>query len=203
MSNEYNLSESLRNTIQYAIAVSPTPEITAAEALVAIRRHLTGFGVYGNFSIIVPMHGGGGELSQAFCRSAAVKGATYILGREIQQVSVETINQDFPLKVRFNVAETEDMTSVRCKRIVRLDQPQVSECVEITRSVVVMEDVTNDLFGADAQHSDAAFIVIPPGVMGPEQMPVQVILHGGGIGECPQGQCTLISIRTNCSDIVL
>jgi Rab proteins geranylgeranyltransferase component A len=196
-SSEYNLSESLRNTIEYAIALSPTPEMNAADAMGAIRRHLTGFGIYGGFPIIVPLHGGGGELSQAFCRAAAVKGATYILGREIRDVSIDGASEDYPVNVHFNVSDAEEMPTVRCKRLVRLAQPHASECVEITRTVVVVEGIIDELFGIDVQHSEAALIVIPPGVMAPDQMPLQIILHGGGIGECPQGQCTSISSLFN------
>ena len=195
-SSKYNLPESLRNTIEYAIALSPTRETNAVEALSAIRRHLTGFGVYGGFPIIVPLHGGGGELSQAFCRSAAVKGATYILGREIRQVSTDDTNQDYPVNVQFNVSDAEEIPSVRCKRVVRPAQPPVSECVEITRTVVVVEGIIDELFGIDVQNSEAALIVIPPGVMTSEQ-PVQIILHGGGIGECPQGPISFVMLTTN------
>ena len=109
MSSEYNLPESLRNTIQYAIALSPTPQINAIDALRAIRRMLTSFGIYGQFPIIVPLHGGGGELSQAFCRAAAVKGATYILGREIRELSVDTSNENLPFNVEFDVPESEEL----------------------------------------------------------------------------------------------
>src|SRR2546421_3431863 len=84
-SPEYCLPPSLRNTIQYAIALSSSPSIPTSSALKAITRHLSGFGVYGAFPIIVPLHGGGGELCQAFCRNAAVKGGTYILGRGIRE----------------------------------------------------------------------------------------------------------------------
>lgn len=197
MSNEYNLPESLRNTIQYAIALSPTPEMTATNGLRAIRRHLTGFGIYGGFPIIVPLHGGGGELSQAFCRAAAVKGATYILGREIREVSHDVANHNFPFNVEFDVSDSEELPNVRCKSVVRLDRPHVSESVEITRTVTVVEGIVNELFDPDAQQSDAALIVIPPGVLSPTQMPMQVIVHGGGVGECPLGQCTSISFFTN------
>jgi len=195
MSSEYNLPESLRNTIQYAIALSPTPQINAIDALRAIRRMLTSFGIYGQFPIIVPLHGGGGELSQAFCRAAAVKGATYILGREIRELSVDTSNENYPFNVEFDVPESEELQKVRCKWVVKLDQPSesVSEFVEITRTVTVVECTINGLFETDAQHWEAALIVIPPEMLSPTQMPVQVILHGGSIGECPQGQSTSIS----------
>jgi Rab proteins geranylgeranyltransferase component A len=192
-SSEYSLPDSLRNTIQYAIALSSTGEISAVDALRAIRRHLMGFGVYGGFPTIVPMHGGGGELSQAFCRAAAVKGATYILGREIQQVSIDSTNNrfDHPVNIQFNVPDTEEMPTARCKNLVRQRQPEASDCVAITRTVTAVEGIFHELLGAEEQHGEALLIIVPPGVVNPEQhTPVQMIIHGDGIGECPQGQCT-------------
>ena len=194
-SNEYNLPLYLRNTIQYAIALASTPGMSAADAMRAIKRHLTGFGVYGGFPIIVPLHGGGGELSQAFCRSAAVKGATYILGRDIAQISTDNANV-YPIKVNFNVSNTDELPSVRCKNVVRPARLLRSDCVEITRTITVVEGVFDSLFLPEAQFSDAALIVIPPETIRQEQqMPIQIIIHGGGIGECPFGQCTDISHR--------
>lgn len=184
----------LRNTIQYAIALSPTAEIKATDGIRAIRRHLTGFGVYGGFPIIVPLHGGGCELSQAFCRAAAVKGATYILGRDIRNISTDNTN-NYPIEVDFNVSEIDELPTVRCKNVVRLSEPAVADCVEIMRTVTVLQGVFESLFLPEAQYTDAALIVVPPGTVRPEQRsPIQIILHGGGIGECPFGQCTQILI---------
>ena len=188
-SSEYNLPLDLRNTIQYATALSPTPEMSTADAMRAIGRHLTGFGVYGAFPIIVPLHGGGGEISQAFCRTAAVNGTTYILGRDIRRISTDNANE-YPVTVEFDVAETEDLATVRCKNVVRLARQSGSDCVEITRTITVVEGIFESLFVSEAQSSDAALIVIPPGTVRQEQrMPIQMIVHGGGIGECPVGQC--------------
>lgn len=188
-SSEYNLPLDLRNTIQYAIALSPTPEMGSSDAMLAIRRHLTGFGVYGAFPIIVPLHGGGGELSQAFCRAAAVKGTTYILGRDIQRMSTDNTNE-YPVTVDFDVAKTEDLPSIQCKNVVRLARPSHSDCVEITRTITVVEGIFESLFVSETQSSDSVLIIIPPGTVRQEQqMPIQMIVHGGGIGECPVGQC--------------
>jgi Rab proteins geranylgeranyltransferase component A len=184
----------LRNTIQYAIALSPTAEIKAADGIRAIRRHLTGFGIYGGFPIIVPLHGGGGELSQAFCRAAAVKGATYILGRDIRKISVDNAN-DYPITVDFNVSEVDELSTVRCKNVIRLSEPAAADCTEIARMVTVLQGIFESLFLPEAQYRDAALIVLPPGTVRPEQRsPIQVILHGGNIGECPFGQCTRVLI---------
>jgi RAB protein geranylgeranyltransferase component A len=161
---------------------------------------LTGFGVYGGFPIIVPLYGGGGELSQAFCRSAAVKGATYILGRDIQHISMDLTNE-YPLKVDFTVSESDELHTVRCKNVVRLADLSQSDCVEITRSIAVIEGIFDSLFVPDAQYSDAAMMIIPPETVREEQkMPIQIIVHGGGIGECPIGQCILYSFRNHFDD---
>jgi Rab proteins geranylgeranyltransferase component A len=179
----------LRNIIQYAIALSPTAEVKATDGIRAIQRHLTSFGMYGSFPIVVPLHGGGGELSQAFCRAAAVKGATYILGRTIRKISTNNMNE-YPIMVDFNVPELNDLSTVRCKNVVRLSEPAVADCIEITRTVSVLQGAFESLFLPEAQYTDAALIVVPPGTVRPEQRsPIQIILHGGGIGECPLGQC--------------
>jgi Rab proteins geranylgeranyltransferase component A len=188
-SPEYNLSLQLRNVIQYAIAQSPTQEISISKAIHAIRRHVLGVGLYGSFPIIVPLHGGGGELSQAFCRAAAVKGTTYILGREIQQISTNP-QDEYPITVQFNVSETEELPTVRCKKVVRLACPPVSDSVKITRRITVVEGIFEALFVSESSCPDAALIVIPPEILRKEQtLPVQIIIHGGDIGECPPGQC--------------
>src|SRR5579859_487213 len=178
-SEEYNLPVSLRNTIQFAIALSPTPEISANEGLKAIQRHLKSFGVYGSFPILVPLYGGGGELSQAFCRSAAVKGAVYILGRGIKEVNI-TERADFPVQVDFDVSSGEELPRVQSKSIVRLSVPSTVDCIEITKTVTVIEGGLGSLFAEGSQHTDAALIVIPPCVVGENQNhPIQVIVHSG------------------------
>ena len=151
---------------------------------------MNAFGRYGSFPIIVPLHGGGGELSQAFCRAAAVKGATYILGREIR--SVTTLQEvEYSISVDFEVEETEELSTVRCNHIVLPTTLDISECIGITRTVSVVGNVFESLFLPETLFKDAALIVIPPGILRPEQcMPIQVIIHGGEIGECPVGQCS-------------
>jgi RAB protein geranylgeranyltransferase component A len=163
-------------------------EINAGVALRRIQRHLKGFGKYGDFSIVVPMHGGAGELSQAFCRSAAVKGATYILGRSVRQV---TLNSQ--VRVDFDVAKDNELASVMSGYIVRSATPSISQSisnyVEITRSTSIIEGL-GGLFPEQTSQGDAVLIVIPPGCLrGEQKLPIQIIVHGGGIGECPVGQC--------------
>jgi Rab proteins geranylgeranyltransferase component A len=210
--SEYSLPSSLRNIIQYAIALSSTPSIPLSPAFHAIKRHLSGFGVYGAFPIIVPLYGGGGELCQAFCRNAAVKGGTYILGRGIRECIRTEEEGEGGYKVIFDVEEGEEMSFVYCKDVVREmitegvegdgrgmeggTRERGKEGSEMTKSIVIVEGVFEGLFEEGSTFTDAAVIVIPPGTVRNEQtMPIQIILHSGGIGECPPGQCTPTSPR--------
>lgn len=52
-----------------------------------IRRYLLSAGRYGPSPFLVGHYGGIGEISQGFCRAAAVNGAVYILGRRITSIS--------------------------------------------------------------------------------------------------------------------
>src|SRR5438874_519965 len=136
-SPEYCLPPSLRNTIQYAIALSSSPSIPTSSALKAITRHLSGFGVYGAFPIIVPLHGGGGELCQAFCGKGGVRGGTYSVGGGIREC---TRGMGGGYKVVFDVEEGEDMAFVYCTQVVREREGgegdgEEGDGSEITRSI--------------------------------------------------------------------
>ena len=172
-----------------------------SNAFKAIQRHISGFGVYGAFPLIVPLHGGGGELSQAFCRMAAVNGTTYILNRRIRKVE-KTANEEYPFQVAFEVKEGEPLGNVVCKNIVRLAKGKEvlnEEMVCVTKRICIVHGggdsgVFDPLFGSEAQFKDAALVIVPPHSVATDQdMPIQIVLHGGGIGECPVGQWVIYS----------
>ena len=50
-------------------------------------RHMQALGRFGTTAFLVPLYGSG-ELAQAFCRSAAVYGATYLLRRSLSSISI-------------------------------------------------------------------------------------------------------------------
>lgn len=52
-------------------------------ALYRIRRYLRSAGRYGPSPFLIGHYGGAGEISQGFCRAAAVSGGVYILGRKL------------------------------------------------------------------------------------------------------------------------
>lgn len=56
-------------------------------ALHRLRRYLRSAGRYGTSPFLVGHYGSSGEIAQGFCRTAAVSGAVYILGRDISSLS--------------------------------------------------------------------------------------------------------------------
>lgn len=81
LEEKYKLSPKLRSIVRYALAwETETTGNSLADGMSTLRKHLQALGRYGTTAFLVPMYGSG-ELSQAFCRSAAVFGATYLLRR--------------------------------------------------------------------------------------------------------------------------
>jgi RAB protein geranylgeranyltransferase component A len=81
LTQHYKLSPKLRSIVRYALAWETKDSSTSlAQGMSMLRQHLQALGRYGTTAFLVPMYGSG-ELSQAFCRSAAVFGATYLLRR--------------------------------------------------------------------------------------------------------------------------
>jgi len=113
--------------------------------------------------------------------------------------------QEEGYKVCFEVEEGDELPFVYCKHVVREMDMGVREHVgeqegaregeqEETRSIGIVEGVFEGLF-KETGYNDAALIIVPPETVRKEQtMPIQIIIHGGGIGECPPGQCTPLSL---------
>jgi RAB protein geranylgeranyltransferase component A len=94
LSQKYKLSPKLRAIVRYALAWEiDDSSTTLAKGMATLRKHVQALGRYGTTAFLVPMYGSG-ELSQAFCRSAAVFGATYLLRRAPFAIKVENFNDN-------------------------------------------------------------------------------------------------------------
>jgi Rab proteins geranylgeranyltransferase component A len=95
----------LSNLVRYALALdtadvtysgSTTNATTTTTVAAGIRQlcaHMMALGQFGGTAFLVPLYGSG-ELAQAFCRSAAVYGATYLLRREPLGIVLQQDNDD-------------------------------------------------------------------------------------------------------------
>jgi RAB protein geranylgeranyltransferase component A len=94
LSQKFKLSPKLRSIVRYALAWEiDDSSTTLAEGMSTLRKHLQALGRYGTTAFLVPLYGSG-ELSQAFCRSAAVFGATYLLRRAPLAIKIEGFHDD-------------------------------------------------------------------------------------------------------------
>ncbi|KAI0329920.1 FAD/NAD(P)-binding domain-containing protein [Cubamyces sp. BRFM 1775] len=79
----FTLNDKPANAIAYALAFCVSPNDPTLPALQRIRQYLRSAGRYGASPFLVGHYGGLGETAQGFCRTSAVKGGTYILGRTV------------------------------------------------------------------------------------------------------------------------
>lgn len=87
---EHKLPERLRNIVIFALAMGSSCEdgdstYSTEQGMNDLSEHLLSLGRYGGTAFLVPLYGTG-ELSQSFCRSAAVHGGTYLLRTAVEKV---------------------------------------------------------------------------------------------------------------------
>ena len=89
LSQYAKLSPNLIQLVRHALALEPSSSsITTRQGMLQLCQHVQSLGRYGTTAFLVPLYGSG-ELSQSFCRSAAVHGATYLLRRAPKRIIVQ------------------------------------------------------------------------------------------------------------------
>ncbi|KAG7096397.1 hypothetical protein E1B28_003840 [Marasmius oreades] len=95
LKSTFSLNDDISNAITYALAYCQSPSDPTAPALQRLRRYLHSAGRYGASPFLVGHYGSAGEIAQGFCRTSAVSGGVYILGRNITSVKC-TADGEFP-----------------------------------------------------------------------------------------------------------
>ncbi|KAJ4466701.1 GDP dissociation inhibitor-domain-containing protein [Lentinula edodes] len=83
----FSLNQEIAETITYALSYCTSPNDKTLPALNRLRRYLRSTGRYGHSPFLVGHYGSSGEIAQGFCRTAAVAGAVYILGKPISSIT--------------------------------------------------------------------------------------------------------------------
>ncbi|CUM66961.1 uncharacterized protein PRCAT00004648001 [Priceomyces carsonii] len=197
LSNQFHLNTPQINELVFSIGLCPKETTRTPEGLARIKRFLTSFDVYGNFPVMVLKYGGAGEISQGFCRSAAVAGTTYKLNTSL-------IDFDPQLKIaKFNdgsVVKINEKIVLSPTQIPKFLQSGYNELVEklklyyITRLITI---VRKDCKEWIAEHESSAVVVFPPHSLPTDnQQGVQVIIQNGESDVCPKGQSIWYSHTT-------
>lgn len=152
-------------------------------------RHVSALGRFGDTAFLIPMYGSG-ELSQAFCRSGAVYGSTYMLRRSPVSISVNGGNETNKLEVSavtlsgeehiagFSDVDTDDTSSkeVPCSHVIvpstmmpkklltnKSKRIRMYRRISIVKGALVNQQDNQD---SDEDQEQRYAVVIPPGTRG-------------------------------------
>ncbi|EEB06988.1 rab geranylgeranyltransferase escort protein [Schizosaccharomyces japonicus yFS275] len=196
LSNHFGLSHELRECVIYGLCRSLRGDILTKDAITIIRKHIQSHGIYGNFSMLKAKYGTGSELCQAFCRSAAVMGATYMLSQEVRGIGQNTVTLEngevFHAKVII------DNKIEKGPSLFRIHQRCIvykGDC----RKLFKQRDVFLNMESSHYSFSPASLDVT-------NDASVQCLIIGPQMGECPRDH-TIWYLRTlessNCDAALL
>ena len=143
--NKHNLSPHLMKLVRYALALESTVESSSLEeGMESLCQHLQGLGKFGTTAFLTPMYGSG-EFSQAFCRSAAVHGGTYLLRRQPTHIVVG--NDNHVCGVVLMDSDTRTQKTVKAKHVItsRASLPATSQQYCLRRISIVLGTIVKDV----------------------------------------------------------
>ena len=189
LANNFNLKLPQVDELIYSIGLANKEHTRTPEAIARIKRFLVSFGVYGNFPVMVLKFGGPGEISQGFCRSAAVAGATYKLDTKLvdydPQTKVAKFNDGSAVKINEKVV----VSPTQMPKFLSSSYAELEEKLHpfnVTRLITI---VRRDCKEWMADGESSAVVVFPPNSLPTKnEYSIQVIIQNGGSGVCPPGQ---------------
>lgn len=189
LANSFGLKLPQLDELIYLIGLANRSGTRTPEAVARIKRFLVSFDVYGNFPVMVSKYGGPGEISQGFCRSAAVAGTTYKLDTTLvdfdPQLKIAKFSDGSLVKIQEKVVAA----PTQVPKFLATSYKEASEKLQpftVTRLTTI---VRKDCKEWMSENESSAVVVFPP-----ESLPtnnvhtVQVVIQNGGSGVCPQGQ---------------
>ncbi|KAL7537474.1 hypothetical protein ACHAWF_005789 [Thalassiosira exigua] len=220
------LPERLSTVVVYALALAPGSadgtnqmnQYSTKNGVDDLLRHVTALGRFGDTAFLVPMYGSG-ELSQAFCRSGAVYGSTYMLRRSPAAISLDVDGNVQGLLLSgeehiggLDEVDTDDVSdrSVSCKHVIipgtMLDtssqgtdtlQTRTYRRISILQGKLVKPDRNDDKRGSDNEQRYA--FIIPPNTDG---LGNTSAIHGLAVDDsafiAPRGKdYTVLHLTTN------
>ncbi|KAH9887595.1 FAD/NAD-P-binding domain-containing protein [Cubamyces lactineus] len=150
----FALNDKPANAIAFALAFCVSENDSTLPALQRIRQYLRSAGRYGASPFLVGHYGGLGETAQGFCRTSAVKGGTYILGRLVQDVKRPSPEN--------NAMSTDEKASAPCARLVHrveledFDEPLTARIVVTSPDYLAPASHTSE---PSSSNSDMAYPV--------------------------------------------
>jgi len=213
LKTQHKLSPRLRSIIRYALSMETSQQaISLSQGMSQLRHHLQALGRYGTTAFLVPMYGSG-ELSQAFCRSAAVFGATYLLRRAPVGVTTTVAEDDengggskkvqgimiAPDTMDDIVADEARSSSnpktIRCSHVVVSQDAMLAQARPSRRILRRISLLNGTLLEGEQRH----VILLPPGSIGEHNYAIHGITMDESVQVAPAG-CTVLHLTTTISN---
>jgi len=199
----YNMNDANNEAISDALA--RVSKYSTKDGVEDLLLHVTALGRFGNTAFLTAMYGSG-ELSQAFCRSGAVYGSTYMLRRPPLRITLEKGSP----KVSGVVLGGEGMVGfddeqldqeISCEHVIvpstMIDPTAVRNAVR-TRTYRRISILRGKLVTAEREQNDADIspeteqryaIIIPPGTRGlSNQSAIHVLALDDSVCVSPRGK---------------
>ncbi|KAF7331573.1 hypothetical protein MKEN_00036700 [Mycena kentingensis (nom. inval.)] len=219
----FSLNEEMTNAIAYALAYCLSPNDATLPALHRLRRYLRSSGRYGASPFLVGHYGSSGEIAQGFCRTAAVSGGVYILGRKIESIdstqpATHTIRlEEFPEPITASLFISSSRPGATLiPPPTELSAPfsssspayTVARCIAIVDKPILFnaapEPSEEDAYPTEPVATDTGVIVFPPSSLpegGSTTASATVLISGEGTMSCPKGKWIVyISLPSSESD---
>ncbi|WFC97776.1 hypothetical protein MYAM1_000495 [Malassezia yamatoensis] len=185
------IAERLQSAVQYGVCLAWNSMESTDSALHRTRRALKGLGRYGDSAYLVGQYGGAGELAQGFCRAAAVKGATFVLGHSVQ--SLDYADGQWVLHLD-GVDEVFTATQLACPtESLNYSMGKAAQFTEhkvYEHMAIIITDAPIDWqqVNTDTDVLETSLLVFPPGTVPGIPNNVMVLMQGEGTFSCPKGQ---------------
>lgn len=176
LKSKYSLSDHMMKIVIHAMAMGACNDkqssYTVKEGMDDLCKHLQALGRYGGTAFLATLYGSG-ELSQAFCRSAAVHGGTYLLRRGVNSIKFDSTGNLSTVKLSgyeydesFSFPEKELKTkNVVLPAQMLKSKENTSNALRLHRRICVIrgklvKNESSDLFSETEQRN---IIIVPPG----------------------------------------
>ncbi|KAG5364818.1 Rab proteins geranylgeranyltransferase component A [Yarrowia sp. E02] len=187
MTKEFNLEQAQIDELVQSIGLCSSNDVATPVALHRIKRYLVSLETYGAFPVVYSMYGSASELSQGFCRSAAVGGAVYKLNATLTGLDVDSKTAIFNDGSKVRWSEKLVVSEAQITEQVRAKMPSSNPAYQINHLTVIVNMDCKEWF---AEGEDAAIIVFPVGSLSSgNTKTVQAICYGAESGQVPRGQC--------------
>lgn len=181
---KFKLDDKFINELVFTLGLINNPDLNLIEGLNRIRRYLLSLNIYGNFPTLYSKFGGPGEISQGFCRSAAVAGTIYKLNTNLinynKDLKIANLNDGSKIKINERVISSLNQSNEKLELLGK-------KFYEISKLIVIVDKSCNEWFN---EGESSSIVVFPPNSLDSNnKYPVECLIMGSGSGCCPINKC--------------